>query len=165
MLILGNTGSINVLLDVVIFDPDGTVIKKIETFSDRFGLFKVDNFRIPLDGKLGTWTINAKSGGNFKATEFQVSGESATLSISTDKNEYKPNELINFSGTGARQSATITIKIFDSEGEKITELNINAKSDGKYLTIWQIPADLELGEYNITADDGASNTSTKFIIN
>jgi len=165
VLILGNTGSINVLLDVVIADPDGTVIKKVETFSDRFGLFKIDNFRIPLDGKLGTWTINAKSGGNFKATEFKVSGESATLSISADKNEYKPNELVNFSGSGARQSATITIKIFDSEGDKITELNINAKSDGKYLTIWQIPADLELGEYEITADDGASNTSTKFIIN
>jgi len=165
VLILGNTGSINVLLDVVIADPDGTVIKKVETFSDRFGLFKIDNFRIPLDGKLGIWTINAKSGGNFKATEFKVSGESATLSISADKNEYKPNELVNFSGSGARQSATITIKIFDSEGDKITELNINAKSDGKYLTIWQIPADLELGEYEITADDGASNTSTKFIIN
>ena len=165
VLILGNTGSINVLLDVVIADPDGTVIKKVETFSDRFGLFKIDNFRIPLDGKLGTWTINAKSGGNFKATEFQVSGESATLSISIDKNEYKPNELVNFSGSGARQSATITIKIFDSGGEEITELNINAKSNGKYLTIWQIPADIELGEYEITADDGASNTSTKFIIN
>ena len=165
MLILGNTGSINVLLDVTIVDPDGTVIKKVETFSDKFGLFKVDNFRIPLDGKLGIWTINAKSGGNFKATEFRVTGESATLSISTDKNEYKPNELVNFSGTGAKQSATITIKIFDSEGEKITELNINAKNNGDYVTIWQIPADLELGEYEITADDGASNTSMKFIIN
>ena len=39
------------------------------------------------------------------------------------------------------------------------------KVNGDYLTIWQIPADLELGEYEITADDGASNTSMKFIIN
>jgi len=30
--------------------------------------------------------------------------------------------------------------------------------------MWQIPADLESGEYEITADDGASNTSTKFTI-
>ena len=34
-----------------------------------------------------------------------------------------------------------------------------------YLTIWQIPADIESGEYEMTADDGASNTSTKFTIN
>ena len=57
------------------------------------------------------------------------------------------------------------MKIFDAEGEKITELNINAKNNGDYITIWQIPSDLEQGEYEITADDGASNTSTKFIIN
>ena len=165
VLILGNTGSINVLLDIIISNPDGTVIKKVETFSDRFGLFKIDNFRIPLDGEIGKWTVNAKSGGNFKETEFRVSGESTTLSILTDKNEYEPNELVNLSGTGARSSATITMKIFDAEGEKITELNINAKNNGDYITIWQIPADLEPGEYEITADDGASNTSTKFIIN
>ena len=165
VLILGNTGSINVLLDVVISNPDGTIIKKVETFSDRFGLFKIDNFRIPVDAQVGKWTVNAKSGGNFKETEFRVSGESTTLSILTDKNEYQPNELINFSGTGARSSSTVTIKIFDSEGEQIDELNINAKNNGDYITIWQIPANLESGEYEISADDGASNTSMKFIIN
>jgi len=165
VLILGNTGSINVLLDIIISNPDGTIIKKVETFSDRFGLFKIDNFRIPLDGEIGKWTVNAKSGGNFKEVEFRVSGESTTLSILTDKSEYEVNELINLSGTGARSSATITIKIFDVEGEKITELNINAKNNGEYITIWQIPADLTSGEYEITADDGASNTSTKFTVN
>ena len=68
------------------------------------------------------------------------------------------------SGSGARLSATVTMKIFDSEGIEITELNITAKSNGEYVTMWQIPADIETGEYEITADDGASNTSTKFTI-
>ena len=72
---------------------------------------------------------------------------------------------MNISGSGARYSATVTMKIFDSEGIKIDELNITAKSDGEYLTIWQIPADLESGEYDITVDDGATNTSIKFTIN
>ena len=66
ILILGNTGAINVLLDITISDPNGKIIKKIETFSDKFGVFKIDNFRIPLDAVIGEWTINAKSGGNFK---------------------------------------------------------------------------------------------------
>ena len=165
ILILGNTGAINVLLDITISDADGKVIKKIETFSDRFGVFKIDNFRIPLDGELGIWKVNAKSGGNFKETEFSVSGENEPLSIMIKKSSYDTNELMDISGSGARMSATVTIKIFDSEGIKVDELNITAKSDGEYLTIWRIPADLESGEYEMTVDDGASNTSLKFTIN
>ena len=165
ILILGSTGAINVLLDITISDPDGKVIKKIQTFSDRFGVFKVDNFRIPIDATTGQWNVNAKSGGNFKDIEFSVTGENKELEIFTDKENYNTNELMNLSGTGARLSATVTIKIFDSEGVEIDELNITAKSNGEYLTMWQIPADLENGEYEITVDDGASNTSTKFTIN
>ena len=165
ILILGNTGAINVLLDITITDPNGKVIKKIETFSDKFGVFKIDNFRIPLDSELGKWTVIAKSGGNFKESEFVVTGENKELIITTDKTNYNTNELMDISGSGARYSATITIKIFDSDEIKISELNITAKSNGDYLTIWQIPADLESGEYEMTADDGASNTSTKFTIN
>ena len=71
---------------------------------------------------------------------------------------------MNVSGSGARFSATVTIKIFDSDGINIDELNITAKNNGEYLTMWQIPADIETGEYEITVDDGASNTSTKFTI-
>jgi uncharacterized protein YfaS (alpha-2-macroglobulin family) len=165
ILILGNTGAINVLLDITITDANEKVIKKIETFSDKFGVFKIDNFRIPLDSELGKWTIIAKSGGNFKESEFLVTGENKELVIITDKTNYNTNELMDISGSGARQSATITIKIFNSDEIKITELNITAKNNGNYLTIWQIPADLESGEYEITSDDGASNTSLKFTIN
>tara|TARA_B100000029_G_C17559006_1_gene952671 strand:+ start:73 stop:2175 length:2103 start_codon:yes stop_codon:yes gene_type:complete len=165
ILILGNTGAINVLLDITITDPNGIVIKKIETFSDRFGVFKIDNFRIPMEGENGEWTVNAKSGGNFKESVFRVIGEEKVFSISTDKKDYDLNEIVNISGAGARLSATVTITIFDSEGEKVSVLNITAKSNGDYLTVWQIPADLESGEYEMTADDGASNTAIKFNIN
>ena len=72
---------------------------------------------------------------------------------------------MNISGSGARLSATVTMKIIDFDGNKIDELNITAKSNGEYLTMWQIPTNIEKGEYEITADDGASNTSVKFTIN
>ena len=165
ILILGNTGAINVLLDITISDPNNKVIKKIETFSDRFGVFKIDNFRIPLDGATGMWKVNAKSGGNFKVTEFEVSGEEKELSIFTDKTNYDTNEMMDISGSGARFSATVTIKIFNSDAVKVDELNITAKSNGEYLTMWRIPADFASGEYEMTADDGATNTSIKFTIN
>ena len=165
VLILGNTGSINVLLDVTISDSNGNVIKKIETFSDRIGVFKIDNFRIPSDGQPGMWTINAKSGGNFKETQFKVIGQDLGLVISLDKTNYDTNEIVNISGSGARISSTVTIKIFDMNGDKVDELNITAKSNGEYLTMWKIPPTFESGEYEMTLDDGASNTSVKFIIN
>ena len=165
LLILGSTGATNVLLDITITDSAGNVIKKFETFSDRFGVFKVDNFRVPSDAELGVWKINAKSGGNFKEFEFSVSGENVVLTISTNKSNYDHNEFMDIAGKGARLSATVTITIFDPSGNKVDELNITAKSNGEFLTMWKIPAILESGEYNMTADDGASTTSTKFTIN
>ena len=38
------------------------------------------------------------------------------------KSSYDTNELMDISGSGARMSATVTIKIFDSEGIKVDEL-------------------------------------------
>ena len=165
ILVLGNTGAISVLLDITIEDPEGNVIKKIETFSDRFGVFKVDNFRIPSDAISGTWTILAKSGGNFKESHFEVVGEKMELSLEFDKKSYNVNEIVNISGSGARSSSTITMKIFDAEDNKLTELNITAKSNGEFLTIWKVPVDFESGDYTITADDGSTNTSFNFTIN
>jgi len=165
ILILGNTGSINVLLDITIKDPNGTVVKKIGTFSDRFGVFKIDNFRIPSDGENGMWTINAKSGGNFKETTFNVAGDRDELIIFLDKGSYEKKELVNISGDGARMSSTVTIKILNSEGIQVDELNITAKSNGEFATIWSIPLELVGGEFEIIADDGSTNSSIKFMIN
>jgi len=82
----------------------------------------------------------------------------------TDKEEYRTNEIMTISGVGTRMSSTVTMSIFDSNDLKIDELNITAKSNGEFSTIWQIPADLEIGEYEIRADDGLKNTETNFVI-
>ena len=164
VLILGNTGAINVLLDVTINDPNGAVIKKIETFSDRFGVFKIDNFRIPTDGAVGVWSVKAESGGNFNSFEFKVQAENTELNILTDKNEYSFGDFIYISGSGTKMSATVTMKIFDPDGYEIDELNITAKSNGEFQTIWQIIKSIVVGEYEISIDDGSSNASTKFRI-
>ena len=112
MLILGNTESINVLLDITILDPNGKIIKKIETFSDKFAVFKIDNFRVPLDAVEGEWSIMGKSGGNFKESKFVVIGDVDTFTIKTDKNSYNTQDLMIISGKGAKRSATVRIKIF-----------------------------------------------------
>jgi len=164
ILILGKTGTGNVLLDVTISDPDGKTSKRFETFSDQNGVFKIDNFRIPVDGKVGTWNIDAKSGGNFDKIVFKVKSDTDELGVKLDKNSYNPSEIINIQGFGGSGS-TITLRIFNSDGERMDELNVNPKSDGDFLTMWQIPIDLAPGEYEISVDDGIKNTSVKFIIN
>jgi uncharacterized protein YfaS (alpha-2-macroglobulin family) len=165
ILILGNTATVNVLLDIMITDTNGQIIKKVETFSNKFGVFKIDNFRIPLDGIKGTWTINAKSGGNFMESNFDVIDDSEKLMLKINKTNYNNNEIMSIEGDGARSSSTITIKIMNSGDNIIQTLNITAKNNGEFATVWQIPADLELGEYDILADDGKTNAAIKFTIN
>ena len=165
VLIIGNTEKVGVLLDVTINDPNGKTIRTFETFSDKFGVFKIDNFKIPMDGKQGVWKINAKSGGNFSTTEFLVLGDSSDMIINLNKNNYNIGELVNISGSGVVNSATVTIRIFDFTDEEIDKLNITAKGNGEYLTIWKISKDLIAGEYEMVAADGKNTASIKFIIN
>tara|TARA_B100000029_G_C17477941_1_gene924476 strand:- start:46 stop:1350 length:1305 start_codon:yes stop_codon:yes gene_type:complete len=165
VLILGNTGSINVLLEITVTDSNGKVIKRIDTFSDRFGVFKVDNFRIPNDAEPGIWKINAKSGGNFKETEFKVSGEDAGLTIITDKSTYNPSELVTISGSGGIPSKIVTAKILDSEGVKVSEVETRITNTGEYQVFWRIPSDFKLGEYEIVVDDGSTDSTIKISIN
>jgi len=149
ILIIGKTEKPNVLLDVLIKDPNGKTIKNLRTFSGADGMWQVDNFRIPTDGELGKWEITAKSGSNFRLTEFLVEGKEVKIAVIIDKESYTASDYINISGSGARMGATVTVKIFDSNEQVIQILNINAKSNG---------------EYTITVDDGATNSSIKFVI-
>ena len=116
-------------LDVLITDSNGNTIKRIDTFSDKFGVFKVDNFRIPIDGKIGEWSVDVKSGGNFNSAEFFVIGEDEGLSVEVNKDSFEKSELVEISGDGARMSSTVTIIIYDSNDIIIQELNITAKNN------------------------------------
>ena len=71
--------------------------------------------------------------------------------------------MLNIQGDGARQSATVIIKIYDSDGGLVDQLNITATSKGSFATIWKI-SELEEGEYEILADDGSTNATTTFSI-
>ena len=161
ILILGKTSVQNVILDIIISNPSGEIIKKVETFSDKSGVFKIDNFRVPGDAEIGAWTIDAKSGSNFSKSVFEVMSNTDMISILLDKDTYINSETINIFGSGATGS-TLSIKIFDLNGEKIDELNAIAKNDGEFQTMWTIPMDLVAGEYEIRVDDGKRNTSVKF---
>jgi len=167
ILILGDTGSANALLEIKILDPNGDVIKKVDTFSDQSGVFKVDNFKIPIDGKIGIWKIDAKSGSNFDSINFEVKGDKNLMNVVTDKTVYSLAENMIIQGTGG-SGGMISLKIFDSAGNQVDcstcELSVPGTADGGFQVTWTIPIDLVSGEYEIRADDGIKNASVKFIV-
>ena len=110
ILILGKTGGTNVLLDITISDPNDRIIKKIQTFSDKSGVFKIDNIRIPSDAVIGEWVIDVKSGGNFNDSKFLVVGIESEFSILTDKIIYNSNDMMNISGSGSKRVINYKIK-------------------------------------------------------
>ena len=75
ILVLGESSE-NILLTLELRDPDGEVVKTKETFTNKDGVFSEGGFRIPLEAKVGTWTIHAQSGPNFDDVEITVQGDS-----------------------------------------------------------------------------------------
>ena len=163
ILILGNTNTENSLLELRIINPDGVLIKKVETFSDQSGVFKIDNFKIPMDGKVGIWKVNVKSGSNFDAIEFEVKSDENEFEIILEKTTFSASEIMSIKGSGASGS-TVTLTIFNSNGEEIDKLSFASKDDGDYGTIWQIPSDVPSGSYEILVDDGLRNSTIEFTI-
>ena len=141
MLILGSTATPNSLLELKIINPSGEIIKKIDTFSDQSGTFIVDNFRIPIDGQIGFWKIDVKSGSNFDSIEIEVKDDSNEFLVILEKTNFTPNELMSISGTGS-SGGTVNLKIFNSEGVEIVTLNVLSTEIGSFSTVWVIPKDL-----------------------
>lgn len=164
ILILGKTDTANVLLEIKIINSNGNIIKKIDTFSDQSGFYNLDNFKIPIDGEIGIWKIDVKSGSNFDSIEFEVMDDSDEFVIELDKDVFTQSETMSIFGSGSSGS-TINLKIFNSSGEIIGQLSFGPKDDGSYSTIWQIPKDTPNGVYEILVDDGINNTSIEFTIN
>jgi len=165
VLILGKTG-INSLLTVTFSDPNGTIIKKAETFSDKNGIFKLDNFRIPTDANPGNWNISVKSGGNFANHTFSVFEHDGGIIITIDHENkiYATGETITITGAFATPGVTVLISIFDSDGNQLANLDVRATNNGEFYYPWTIPVDLVPGDYEIIIDDFKTNNSISFSI-
>lgn len=164
ILILGDTGA-NALLTVTLIDPDGNEVKAKETFSDKEGKISEGSFRIPSDGKAGTWIINVKSGSNFVTTEVEVlatlyEGMIITIEEGDDIPGYAST--INIRVTGAQQ--TTEIEIIAEDGEIIETLSFPATPAGEISQPWIIPPDTEPGMYTFRASDAFDIANTTYTL-
>ena len=164
MLILGSSAK-NILITLSLVDPDGTEVKTKETFTNKDGVFSENSFRIPLDPKVGTWTINAKSGPNFDETEIDVVGEIKDgMVILAEIDDSLPafyGKIISISGYGAAQSQNIVITAIDPDGEEVgKDLIIISTKDGNFILKWTLPDDVLPGLWTIKAKDSAGEAET-----
>ena len=166
VLIIGKTGN-NSILNVKISDPSRTVIRTFETFSDKIGTFKIDDFRIPSNAALGIWVVSITSDENKSEHKFNVMPDSTGIQIVIDEpgRIFSSGDVLKISGKNATPGTGIFLTITNADGIEVEKLNIFPKNDETFYTIWIIPNDLESGNYTITADDGSTTDSTPFSIN
>jgi len=166
VLILGRTGN-SAILNVEIVDSSGTIIRTFETFSDKIGTFKIDDFRIPSNADAGKWSVYITSDANTANYDFSVIGIAEGITVSLDKSNrmYNTGEIIKINGKDALLGSSVDISITNSNEIEIEKLNIFPKSDGSFYTIWIIPSSLEAGNYKITVTNSDESDSVTFNVN
>ena len=150
-----------------IFDSSGQIVRVLETFSDKTGMFKVDNFRIPNNAEDGEWKIKVSSGENTHESAFFVISETSGISVFTQEptKSHKTGGVLTIFGKDARVGASVFLTISDSSGIIVDNLILQATNNGEFYSIWIIPGDLGPGTYTIKADDEVATNTTSFIIN
>ncbi|MDE1725630.1 MAG: hypothetical protein KGH76_07035, partial [Thaumarchaeota archaeon] len=71
ILIFGKTDP-NCLMQVVLTDPNDKQAKFQQAMSDKQGIFSVFDFKIPIDGPTGTWSLETRSESHHLSTKFAV---------------------------------------------------------------------------------------------
>ena len=165
LLIIGKTGN-NALLSVEIFDDSGRLVRVLETFSDKTGMFKVDNFRIPLTSDAGEWTINISSGENSTERKFFVVTEASGIAVFTQEQSklHKTGQILTIFGKDARVGSVVFLTINNSDNVLVESLELQTTNSGDFYAIWLIPGDLLPGIYTILADDEISTSTTSFSV-
>jgi len=163
ILIMGDTGA-NSILIISLVDNTGTVVKKVDTFSDKNGLFVSDKLRIPSNAVPGSWGILIKSGGNYAEQEITIGQETEGMIIYIDdkQTEFRLGQILQIKGSGAEPSHSIQIDIIKPNGEMLTEdpFNMVSTSGGTFSLTWMVPTDIEGGDYTIIAKSGIYEATT-----
>ena len=162
VLVLGETKP-NVLLTLILIDPNENEVKEVLTYSDKQGKITENAFRIPSEAKSGTWKLNAKSGSNFDIAEFEVTTlkvEGLVISVKDAQQIPGVGKTVEISVLGAEQ--LVRIEIVSDDGEVIENLAFPASDQGKVIQPWIIPPGAEPGIYTFKARDAFDEAETTY---
>lgn len=167
--IIGKTTNPNVLLKIEMFDPDKSLTKVKNIFTDKEGRFYEITFRVPADATQGTWVLRASSGTSFSEAKIEVVGTiSQAFVINIDNStSYKSGDILTIKGNGGGKEQTVTVIMYDSNGERVTiwdRLEGRSTNIGSFEIHGKIPANITPGTYKAEAKIGNMVASTTFTI-
>jgi len=165
IIILGKSNP-NTILRITLTDPNSVTVKSQDTFTDKTGIFSSTDFRIPGDGSIGIWKLEATSGVNHIGLDLTVKSSHEGISIKLDKIPpiYSRGDIVTISGTGAGHSVDTIIKILDTNSTQILSLDIPSTSIGDFSTLWNIPVDFKPGSYTIQVKSITGQVTIKISI-
>ena len=162
--VLGATGT-DARITVTLYDPNGNVSSKTETFSDSTGNFSTHEIGIPIDGELGVWKLTAHSRLDTKSININVTLPSTKgITLEIDETEFTIGTTIVIKGIAQSDSSRLNVVITDQDDVLITELETPITGDGTFSLPWSIPHSIDTGTYTITVNDSENSDSVEIFL-
>ena len=171
------------------------IVKKLEPFQSKVYPDEEGNFEVKyrLRGGIfesGTYSVTASYFGEKAETtmrvvdnRFHLGGASAVMTVTTDKEQYKPGETVEITGliehvyyfdpigiivNPPDQTGVNCLKMYCGEGNMIKQVKIGGyytDSPNIFGTTYQIPTgDFALGEYTVVSDTKFGTAESTFIV-
>jgi len=148
-------------VNVKVFAPDGSEVFNSVVKADSNGSYEV-LMSVSPTSVLGKYSAVVKVDNEEISITFTIVQGSVTLTIQTDKEEYRDGELVRISGKGkANDKVSIIIK---TPREDLIKMSTNTKADGSYSALWLVPSAAKTGPYRLYAEQGEARAETVFVV-
>src|SRR5574337_1033501 len=151
-IIIIGTANANSLLQITLTDPNGQIVKSVQTFTDKTGHFSSFDFSIPSISVPGTWKLDGISGVNHVSVPIIVKSSKQAITVQLDRSSgvYTRGDIVVISGSDAGVTASVKITI-NSNSTVVDTLPTSATNRGDYVTDWQVPRNVNPGIYTVQA--------------
>jgi hypothetical protein len=151
-IIIIGTANANSLLQITLTDPNGQIVKSVQTFTDKTGHFSSFDFSIPSIAVPGTWKLDGVSGVNHASVPIIVKSSKQAITVHLDRlsGVYTRGDIVAISGSDAGVTASVKITI-NSNSTIVDTLPTSATNRGDYVTDWQVPRNVNPGTYTVEA--------------
>lgn len=148
-------------VNIRITAPDGSEVFSKALRADSTGSYEVF---VPISSSLpvGQYSAIATLEGEEISISFVVVRGSVTLTVATEKEQYRNGELVRISGKG-RPGEAVSITIKPPLKDAILMATIT-KADGAYSSLWLVAAGTDRGIYKVFAEQGEMRAETAFMI-
>lgn len=160
VIISGQTLS-NKDVSIRVLDPNNAEIFTTTVKSNTNGIFSATMI-LPGSTPLGKYSVAVKTGNEEISLNFSVVRGNITLTVQTDKTEYRDGELVRISGKG-KPNDRVSIIILTPKEDRIP-MSANTKEDATYNALWLIQKTAIAGTYKVIVQQGDSRAESAFAV-